>query len=118
MLGTSLQFGRGNGDDRFYSAAKARRNHYRDHRNSPRSRIAGGSERVMTEKSLEAEIRVGLEEDLKKSEAIVSSLSSASLTSSIESVGDRSSNLDRFLESTTPSVPAQYVSKVETFRKV
>ncbi|ONK81771.1 uncharacterized protein A4U43_C01F32710 [Asparagus officinalis] len=111
MLGTSLQFGRGNGDDRFYSAAKARRNHYRDHRNPPRSRTAGGGDQVMTGKSSEAETRVGFEEDMKKPEAIVSSLSSSSLTSSIESVGDRSSNLDRFLESTTPSIPAQYVSK-------
>ena len=66
------------------------------------------SERSLVLDGRKPENRTGSEESLKKTAAIPSSSSSMS---SSASVGDRSSNLDRFLESTSPSVPAQYLSK-------
>ncbi|KAJ6799104.1 Uncharacterized protein M6B38_209475 [Iris pallida] len=83
MLGTSLQFAKSNGDDRFYDASKARRNSQR-----PRSPTAAPPGK-----------RAGSEEPEKAATATVS-------------VSTSSSNLDRFLEYTTPSVPAQYFSKM------
>ncbi|KAJ6803371.1 uncharacterized protein M6B38_313995 [Iris pallida] len=69
MLGTSLQFAKSNGDDRFYDTAKVRRNHSGHHRHN-----------------------------------------SAAAAPPDRTVG--SGNLDRFLDSTTPSVPAQHLSKM------
>lgn len=136
MLGTSVQFGRGNGDYRFYNAAKARRNHYGNHQNSPRPRTAGGGGAVaggspvkpMAADEREPEDMARSDEavaerepeDMARSDEAVAKKTatalSSSSSSSAASVGDRSSNLDRFLESTTPSVPAQYLSKVNTLK--
>ncbi|XP_058091436.1 uncharacterized protein LOC131237594 [Magnolia sinica] len=81
MLGTGLQFARG--DDRFYNPAKARRNN----RTQQLQRSKG---KTVISDNPEPQTRP-VSEDLPTRAP--------------------SSNLDRFLESTTPSVPAQYLSK-------
>ncbi|KAF8390097.1 hypothetical protein HHK36_024619 [Tetracentron sinense] len=91
MLGTGLQFGRGHGEDRFYIPVKARKNHHqqqqlhRDRSNGTVSSASSTKGNPVISRNMEPENRTGSEEP--------------------------SSNLDRFLESTTPSVPVQYLSK-------
>ncbi|XP_022881924.1 uncharacterized protein LOC111398973 [Olea europaea var. sylvestris] len=81
MLGAGLQFSRSrNGDDRFYSAARARRSQDHLRRSQDRSRA---DEKEKTERT-----------------AFSPMFEPASLC-----------NLERFLESITPSVPAQRLSK-------
>lgn len=90
MLGTALQFGgvRG-GDDRFYIPVKARKN--QNQRKQAQKAESGG-------------------DSTPKSKLVAAENESPeTLCASVESV----SNIDRFLESTTPFVPAQYFSKVD-----
>ncbi|KAJ0989191.1 hypothetical protein J5N97_007547 [Dioscorea zingiberensis] len=106
MMGTSIQFGRVHGDDRFYNAAKARRSphHYpfRPRSSASSSSGAGSSAATTVLNGREPENRTGSEPPTKA--AAVPSSPSAPATPS-------RCNLDRFLESTVPSVPAQYLSK-------
>lgn len=114
MLGTSLQWGPGHQGDRSYIAVKPRRNHRRQHQRSPqRSRCNpstaaagvspaappvykdGGAVAGVAD-SRDSNNEAGLEEPPSKP----------------LSVAPRPCNLDRFLESSTPSFPAQYLSKV------
>ncbi|URE17634.1 hypothetical protein MUK42_11494 [Musa troglodytarum] len=113
MLGTSLRWEPAHQGDRSYIAVKPRRNHRRQHQRSPqRSRCnpstaaAGvslaappvskdGGAVAWVADSRESNNQAGLEEPPSKP----------------LSVAPRPCNLDRFLESTIPTFPAQYLSK-------
>ncbi|KAK2405265.1 hypothetical protein P8452_10791 [Trifolium repens] len=110
MLGTGINFSRGRGEDRFYNPPQARRLLHtaendrirRAHSDVTPSR---SSPAVVRDKSVDSvekkrENRVGSEET-KKVVAVPS----------CEPEVKRLSNLERFLESITPSVPAQHLSK-------
>ncbi|KAK7314590.1 hypothetical protein VNO77_33116 [Canavalia gladiata] len=100
MLGTALQFGGVRGEDRFYIPVKARKNQ------NPRKQ-------AQKDKSGETESA----NSVSKSQLVVSengnpnessySLNKPSSSPSLKSA----SNIDRFLKSTTPLVPAQFFSK-------
>ncbi|XP_010279345.1 PREDICTED: uncharacterized protein LOC104613287 isoform X2 [Nelumbo nucifera] len=110
MLGTGLQFGRGHGEDRFYNPVKARRNHHQQQQQQQqlhRARNNGAANpapwtngKALLTENRELENRVESEEPSKPIAMPAS-----------EPAVVPSSNLDQFLESTTPSVPAQYLSK-------
>lgn len=95
MLGPGLQFRHSRGDDRFYNPVKARRIN-REQIRKAQSDLSG----MLKEKS-ENWTRKGSDESRKPNAAPPE-----------EPVVSISSNLERFLESITPSVPAQYLSKV------
>ncbi|CAL9156059.1 unnamed protein product [Musa hybrid cultivar] len=78
------QWGRAHGEDRFYTTVKPRRNNRRGHQRGPRRSQNGVASSAATE---------------------------SPSPPSVSKEDDRPCNLDRFLESTTPSVPAQYLSK-------
>lgn len=108
MLGTGLQFTRSRGEDRFYNPAKARRmqqNAQNDQLRRAKSDVTPSQSPLMKDKQIETvrepENRAGLEDPPKPVAAPAS-----------EPVVSPLSNLERFLESITPSVPAQYPSKV------
>ncbi|EPS60643.1 hypothetical protein M569_14159, partial [Genlisea aurea] len=92
MLGAGLQFNRSrNGEDRFYSAARARLN--QDSLRRAKSDVTSSRSRPNPDQTAPE----------------VSSTLPASEPSS-------ACNLERFLESVTPSAPAQYLSKMTTVR--
>lgn len=86
MLGTALQYG---GEDQFYIPMKARKNQ---------------NQRKKTQKDKS-------EDSVSKSDFVDSENRNLNESSCCPSV-ELGSNIDRFLESTTPLVPAQYFSKV------
>ncbi|XP_038679667.1 uncharacterized protein LOC119980901 [Tripterygium wilfordii] len=108
MLGAGLQFARCRGEDRFRNTAKARRSHQSRQNYQLRraqSDVAVRQSPSMKEKSAadlvrEPENRT-MSEELSKPVALPAS----------EPMASPLSNLERFLESITPSVPAQYLSK-------
>ncbi|XP_023550272.1 uncharacterized protein LOC111808496 [Cucurbita pepo subsp. pepo] len=108
MLGAGLQFGRGCGDDRFYNPTKARRAHQgrqNDQLRRAQSDVSASQSPVLKPTTVSSVIREteygdGCEE-LPKSIAM----------SAFEPVVSSLSNLERFLQSIAPSVPAQYPSK-------
>ncbi|XP_072993404.1 uncharacterized protein [Typha latifolia] len=87
MLGTSVQLGRRLGDDRFYDAAKARRGQ----QNPMSSRGSGGGAAAVSTAPAKEKAAVAEDSSLQPSTGI--------------------SNLERFLMSINPSVPAQNLSK-------
>lgn len=95
MLPTNLQFSRVRGEDRFYVPVKARKNQNQK------------QQQPQQQKQKQAEAA-----KIDENESIISpeseALKKAASAQSVVSV----SNLDRFLKSTTPSVPAQCFSKV------
>ncbi|KAK7280436.1 hypothetical protein RJT34_25500 [Clitoria ternatea] len=109
MLGTGLNFGRARGEDRFYSPAKARRSFHtleNDKLRRVHSDVTPGrsSLRDKSVNNTEPENRVGSDESKKVVAAVPS----------CEPVANRFSNLERFLQAITPSVPAQHLSKRTT----
>lgn len=104
MLGSSLQLGRRHGEDRFYTAAMALRGH---HQNSLRTRSSAAASAAFLNPALLPAFKdkpvVGDRRQLEDR----SSSSSARAADAC--------NLDRFLESTTPSVLAHYLPKVSDF---
>ncbi|THU72308.1 hypothetical protein C4D60_Mb04t10730 [Musa balbisiana] len=100
MLGSSLQLGRRHGEDRFYTAAMALRGH---HQNSLRTRSSAAASAAFLNPALLPAFKdkpvVGDRRQLEDR----SSSSSARAADAC--------NLDRFLESTTPSVLAHYLPK-------
>lgn len=112
MLGTASQFGQVRGEDRFYIPVKARRN--QNHR-----------QRQQQQKQEQQPNKTNKSEDKGNSPSSkikvfgTDNRNNTKENSSITSVPASEppllshSNLDRFLESTTPSVPAQYLSKVD-----
>ncbi|KAJ4830442.1 hypothetical protein Tsubulata_029847 [Turnera subulata] len=98
MLGAGLQFSRGGrGEDRFYNPAKARRPHQNQQHRPDHLRRAQSD---VSKPLYEPENRT--EEDLPKPVAEPAFEPAVPL---------QLSNLERFLESIVPSVPAQYLSK-------
>ena len=105
MFGTALQFSGVSGEDRFYIPVKARKNH---------------NQRKQAQKARKGETEIA--DSTSKSKVVVSesrnsyepSYSSTKPPSS-PSV-EPASNIDMFLESTRPLVPAQYFSKVDLIR--
>jgi len=100
MLGTALQFGgvRG-GDDRFYIPVKARKN---QNQRKPVQREKGG-ESESADSISDRELIASENGNPNESSYLLSKPSSV----------EPASNIDRFLESTTPLVPAQYLAKVD-----
>lgn len=103
MLGTALQIGGVLVEDRFYIPVKARKNQ---------------NQRNQAQREKSGETR-NQEDSVSKSQLVASenrnlneSSHSLNKPSSCPSEEHASSNIDRFLESTTPLVPAQYFSKV------
>ncbi|RYQ93633.1 hypothetical protein Ahy_B09g099891 [Arachis hypogaea] len=107
MLGTGLNFGRARGDDRFHAPVRPRRS-FQGAVDSDRLRRAqsdvSSSRSSVRDKSAdsvrEPENRV-VSDEAKKVVAVPS----------CEAAEKRLSNLERFLQAITPSVPAQYLSK-------
>ncbi|XP_030455491.1 uncharacterized protein LOC115676669 [Syzygium oleosum] len=97
MLGTGLQFRRVRGEDRFYVPVKARKNQNQMQRQS-----------AVRSKNDESE-----SPDSKRKPFASENGDSTEAANAVDksSVVSRS-NLDRFLDSTTPSVEAHYLSKV------
>lgn len=89
---TNLQFGRVRGEDRFYVPVKARKNQKQQQQQQQKPKLPEAAKTDDNESIISPE-----SEALRK----------AASAQSVASV----SNLDRFLKSTTPSVPAQYFSK-------
>lgn len=128
MLGTGLQFRRG--DDRFYTPVKARRNqnqnqnHYPPQNQNPnqnhnqiqkRPVVSTKGKSVILDNIEQPENRVavvvGSDDGVSPIPTVAVTASSCSDESVTVTETDSSlSNLDRFLESTIPSVPAQYLS--------
>lgn len=102
MLGTALQFGGVRGDDRFYIPVKARKNQ-NQRKQAQRAKNGETEPADSTSKSRDA-----VSDNKNSNEPSYSS----NKPSSCQSVKP-ASNIDRFLESTTPLVPAQYFSKVD-----
>lgn len=105
MLGAGLQFGRNRGEDRFYVPAKGRRSHQNQQQEQLRraqSDVTASRSPSAKEKSAskEPENRVGSGESQKPISV-----------PSLEPVVSPPCNLERFLDSITPSVTAQYLSK-------
>lgn len=112
MFETNLRWGRAHGEDRFYTTVKPRRNNRRGHQRGPRRSQNGVASSAARESPSPPPVskeddRVGLGKPASKPLA-----ASASPSPSSTEVA-QPCNLDRFLESTTPSVPAQYLSKVQ-----
>lgn len=99
MLRTGIQFGTVRGEDRFYTPVKARRNNQNQQKQGRRSKNneSPDSSSTKSSKSMASDDRTSNSDEAKEP-------SEPSITPS--------SNLERFLESTTPFVTAQYFSKV------
>lgn len=91
-MGTGLRFGPLRGENRFYVPAKGRKNQNQQ-KQARRGKKSDETERLDT--------------------STTSIDPSNSLTKPLELHVKPASNLDRFLESTTPLVPAQYFSKAD-----
>lgn len=98
MLRTGLQFGTVRGEDLFYTTVRARRNTQNQQKQGRRSKNneSPDSSSSKSSKSMASDDRTSNSDEVKEP-------SEPSVTPS--------SNLERFLESTTPFVPAQYFSK-------
>jgi hypothetical protein len=98
MLGTGLNFGRARGEDRFYDSAKARRAHQNRQSEQLRraqSDVTAAQSPAPSSANREPENRAGTGEAPKPI-----------------FVAPPLSNLERFLQAISPSVQAQYLSKV------
>ncbi|KAG5022123.1 hypothetical protein JHK85_018465 [Glycine max] len=102
MLGTALQFGGVRGDDRLYIPVKARKN---QNQRKPVQREKSGGETESTDSVSKRELAASENGNPNESSY---SLNKPSSCPSVEPA----SNIDRFLESTTLSVTAQYLAKV------
>ncbi|XP_065881163.1 uncharacterized protein [Euphorbia lathyris] len=109
MLGTGLQFTtRGRGDDRFYQPVKARRNH--QNQQNDQLRISQTDFSACQSPSAKQKTDEPVDREPDNWTALEESLKPVSVPA-FETVVSPLSNLERFLESITPSVPAQYLSK-------
>ncbi|XP_031490599.1 uncharacterized protein LOC116257763 [Nymphaea colorata] len=104
MSGAGLQFGRGQGEDKLCNPLRFRRNqHLQRALRSAGITIADPKQAATPRQSRETENRATQEESSKTVPASVPSPSSQ--------LRPPYGNFERFLESTTPRVPAQYLSK-------
>lgn len=114
MLGAGLQFGRNRGDDRFYNPAKARsarRNSLNDNLRRALSDVTASQSPPPTKDKTVASTAYSEPESLEKLEDEPPK-PVAEPPLEPPAVGSSLCNLDRFLESVVPSVPAQHLSKV------
>ncbi|KAL5726484.1 hypothetical protein ACHQM5_009525 [Ranunculus cassubicifolius] len=110
MLGTGLQFGRGHGEDRFYDPLKARRNqHHYPPQQQNQNQFRKPNKNSNNLVSIKGKSAVFVD-NLEQENRVVVDEVSLPATTAQEQVSAGLSNLDRFLESTTPSIPAQYIS--------
>ncbi|KAL1356804.1 hypothetical protein HN51_008786 [Arachis hypogaea] len=110
MLGTALQFGGVGGDDRFYIPVKARKN--LNHRKQAQRTKGGDGGEVESGDSASKAKLVAFENSKFSEESLYPlNMPPPSSSSSSSSSVDHGSNIDRFIESTTPLVRAQYFSK-------
>ncbi|KAH9795059.1 hypothetical protein KPL71_005099 [Citrus sinensis] len=100
MSGAGLQLTRGRGEDRFYNPPKARRTQHYLQRAKSDVTPSQSSEKHSLAAVREPEDRTGSDDTPKPVAQPAFELAVPQL-----------SNLERFLESITPSVPAQYLSK-------
>lgn len=100
MLGTNLQFGRVRGEDRFYIPVKARKNQ---------------NQKQKQRTAAKSDVKESASPKNTKDSVVKPSISSDVTVSVPEPSVVSVSNLDRFLKFTTPSVPAQYLSKVDFY---
>lgn len=104
MMGSGLQFNRSfNGEDRFYSAAKARRNYNRSFNGEDNLRRAK-SDVGVNHSPTKQKMKVSAADESAKGLPVVGAVPESEVLPLC--------NLQRFLKSVTPSVPAQYLSKV------
>lgn len=94
MLGAGLRF---RGEDRFYIPVKSRKG-----QNQQQKQVQRGKREESEDSDLSAKCKVG-------------AVGNGSLKDSSNPTPKTLSNLDRFLDSTKPSIPAQYFSKVDFF---
>ncbi|MED6217545.1 hypothetical protein PIB30_018754 [Stylosanthes scabra] len=107
MLGTALQFGGVGGDDRFYIPVKARKNqNHRKHAQRTKGSGGGGDGGEVESADAASKTKLVASENRKFAEE-----SSYPLNTPPSSSVDPGSNIQRFIDSTTPLVPAQYFSK-------
>ena len=112
MLGAGLQFGRSRGEDRFYNPAKARKN-YQNRKSQDNLRRAQSDAIVHSKSpSMKDSHAVSPLKMEQESGGASEETPKAVVTPASEPLVSPLCNLQRFLESVTPSVPAQYLSKV------
>ncbi|KAK8692675.1 hypothetical protein V6N13_070282 [Hibiscus sabdariffa] len=111
MLGAGLQFGKVRGEDRCYIPVKARKNPNKKQQHKLKQDVVKEDDEKSNSKSSAslAKSKTNNNNNEKKVNP-KKTLVSSTTPGSEESMVLRS-NLERFLESTTPSVPAQYFSK-------
>jgi len=110
MLGTALQFGGVRGEDRFYIPVKARKNqNQRKQGHGAKNGELGNADLTLKSKLDVSENNNSNSNSNSNSDSNLSQSLNPTLSPSIESV----SNINRFLDSTMPLVPAQYFSKVD-----
>ncbi|PPD97210.1 hypothetical protein GOBAR_DD05772 [Gossypium barbadense] len=99
MLGAGLEFRRGRGEDRFYNPPKARRENQNQQNDQPWRD--------------QADVSPSLSKDKSKSDKGIASTDhpKAVPIPATEPIVSPLSNMERFLESVMPSVPALYLSK-------
>ncbi|KAF5941626.1 hypothetical protein HYC85_019268 [Camellia sinensis] len=94
------------GDDRFYSPPAMRR-HYQQQQQQQQSQLNNRSKSKSKPSSVESEKRIESEDCSSSTATVAPSVSSSFSPPRTANL----TNLDRFLEHTTPIVPAQYFSK-------
>ena len=105
MLGTALQFGGVRSDDRFYIPVKARKS---QNQSKQAQRTKGGGETDSADSASKSKLAASENRNLSDESSYPLNIPPSSCPSV-----DPASNIDRFIESTTPLVPAQYFSKVD-----
>lgn len=108
MLGAGVRFGRGRGEDRFYDSSRARRgllSRQNDRLCRPQEDASATPSCVVKDSSLHSPITHRVASDEATKPVAVPNPNPQPVVSPL-------SNLERFLQSVTPSVPAQFFSKV------
>ncbi|KAK2968992.1 hypothetical protein RJ640_021909, partial [Escallonia rubra] len=116
MLGAGLQFGRSRTEDRFYNPAKARsarRNlQSQDQLRRAVSDVTAGQSKPRVAPSAAAAAAARREPEAEPArEEPPKPVAAPEPAPALEPVASPSCNMERFLESVTPSFPAQYLSK-------
>lgn len=109
MLGAGVRFGRGRGEDRFYDSSRARKgllSRQNDRLCRPQEGASATPSCAVKDVSLHSSITGA--GDRVASDGATKPLA----ISNPHPVVSPLSNLERFLQSVTPSVPAQFLSKV------
>ncbi|XP_021291968.1 uncharacterized protein LOC110422409 [Herrania umbratica] len=112
MLGTGLQFGKVRGEDRFYIPVKARKNQNQAQKQKQKQEVVKeDNEKSSSNWSSSPAKNRALASDNNNNKKNPKETLVSSTVPCSEETGVSRSNLERFLESTRPSVTAQYFSK-------